>query len=113
MAGFSSRSCSHERSFRTAIPISYGGSRSTGLATRRTTTEDQTAKCDPCGLRVTSNDSLIVGKAELPGERRTFANLVRSSLDDFLAGGDLTSDGNVLADRRSLSHVYPVCSTID
>jgi hypothetical protein len=50
---------------------------------------------------------------ELLAKRRTFPNLIGSPLDDLLAGRDLTSDGNVLANSRSLSHINPVCSTIN
>src|ERR1700722_12200107 len=53
------------------------------------------------------------GKPKLSAERRTFANLIGSPFDDQLARKDLTSDGNVVPNRRVLSHINPVGSTIN
>src|SRR5438445_5485421 len=50
---------------------------------------------------------------ELFCEWRPFANFIGSPLDDLLVDGDLASDGNSLANSRSLPNINPVCSTID
>jgi hypothetical protein len=48
---------------------------------------------------------LSIYRFELFDKWHPFANLIRSQLYDLLADGNLTLNGNLLANRRSLAHI--------